>query len=58
MYIYIYIYIYSNIYIYIYIYIVRPESSVVSVCTVSTMSWVRIPLWPNFYLESKNLSPK
>ena len=39
--------------------IVRPDSSVVkSVCTVSTRSWVRIPLGPTFYIESKNLSSK
>ena len=29
-----------------------------SVCTVSTRSWVRIPLGPTFYVESKNLSSK
>ena len=33
-----------NIYIYIYI------------CTVSTRSWVRIPLGSTFYMESRNLS--
>ena len=39
--------------------IVRPDSSVVkSVCTVSTRSWVRMPLGPTFYMESKNLSSK
>ena len=39
--------------------IVRPDSSVVkSVCTVSTRAWVRIPLGPTFYIESKNLSSK
>ena len=27
-----------------------------SVCTVSTRSWLRIPLGPTFYMESKNLS--
>ena len=29
-----------------------------SVCTVSTRSWVRIPLGPTFYMESKKLSSK
>ena len=29
-----------------------------SVCTVSTSSWIRIPLGPSFYMESKNLSSK
>ena len=35
------------------IYIERERESV---CTVSTRSWLRIPLGPTFYMESKNLS--
>ena len=35
------------------IYIYRERESV---CTVSTRSWLRIPLGPTFYMESKNLS--
>ena len=27
-----------------------------SVCTVSTRSWVEIPLEPTFYMESRNLN--
>ena len=42
-------------YIYIYIYNAR-VGTCKHVCTVSTRSWVRIPLGPTFYIESKNLS--